>query len=229
MTKRNPRDPIAEEDWYAEDPDEYENEREDAFLRRHRIQDRISRWYAAEYNEPGAEEALDRDLRWGPRRPRRLRRPRRNPGGDLTPGIVDRYAAFHGVEPSKYKDTRLWMPGKVTLVGQCIDCGYSITDRRSNKSGRYVHDHEGRVKLYARANPGDPVSKTMTPPKQVFVLGNWLGCTFKDRDGEHEINGSSTIKACTDNGKRLFAVHVTKGCLYVISGGSFKITDWMYD
>jgi len=154
---------------------------------------------------------------------------RYNPGASVSPALAERYERFHDVEPDSVTDTRLWMPGAISLMGTCLDCGYSITDRRSKKSGRYVHDHEGSVKLYKRAGRGDRVSKTMSPPKQVFVLGSWLGCTYVDDGKEIELRGSKAIKACTDNGKRLFAIHKTKGCLYVISGGSFKITDWMYD
>lgn len=152
------------------------------------------------------------------------------PATEVAPSIAQRYKEFHGVEPNSYSDVRLQMPDRLVTVGQCLDCGYAVTDRRSSKSGRYVHDHEGRVKLYEAVNGRGRGTPLRNPPKQLIVLGSWLGCTFKDRDGEeHEIAGSSAIKACTDNGKRLFAIHRTKGCLYVIKGGDFRITDWMYD
>lgn len=146
------------------------------------------------------------------------------------PGAVGRCEAFHGEDAcDDVTETRLWMPGPIVLMGACIDCGYNVTNSRSKKDGRYVHDHEDGVKLYRRAEDGEQPSKTLSPPSQVFVLGNWLGCTYDDGTGKRELNGSSRIKACTDNGKRLFAIHSTKGCLYVISGGSFRIRDWMYD
>lgn len=151
--------------------------------------------------------------------------PIRNPDG-----IIARCEDFHGEGAcDDYTDFEaIWMPGPLVLMGTCIDCGYNVNNRKSEKSGRYVHDHEGRVKLYRRAKAGERASKTLKPPRQVFALGNWLGCTYDDGDGERELTGSSRVKACTDNGKRLFAIHSTKGCLYVISGGSFYIRDWMY-
>jgi len=152
--------------------------------------------------------------------------PIRNPSG-----AVARCEEFHGDGGAcdSYVEKQLWMPGPIVLMGTCIDCGYNVTDRNSEKDGRYVHDHKSGVKLYRRAKTGERSTKTLTPPRQVFVLGDWLGCTYDDGDGEKELTGSSRVKACTDNGRRLFAIHSTKGCLYVISGGSFRIRDWMYD
>lgn len=147
-------------------------------------------------------------------------------------GIRERCEVFHGDGGAcdDYIDTKLWMPGPIVLMGICLDCGYDVPDNlTSGKSGRYVHDHKSGVRLYRRARRGEPATKTLKPPRQVFVLGNWLGCTYDDGEGEQELLGSSRVKACTDNGQRLFAIHSTKGCLYVISGGSFRIRDWMYD
>lgn len=142
-----------------------------------------------------------------------------------------RCETFHGDGGAcdDYTDTKLWMPGPIVLMGTAADCGYDVVDQRSKKDGRYVHDHKANVKLYRRARGNERPSRTLSPPSQVFVLGNWLGCTYDDGAVERELAGSSRIKACTDNGKRLFAIHSTKGCLYVISGGSFRIRDWMYD
>lgn len=150
---------------------------------------------------------------------------RRNP-----PSSIRACETFHGDGACEdYTEKQLWMPGPIVLMGDCIDCGYDVTNRRSKKDGRYVHDHKAGVKLYRRADDGERPSKTLAPPRQVFVLGSWLGCTYDDGAGQQELMGSSRIKACTDNGKRLFAIHSTKGCLYVVSGGSFHIRDWMYD
>jgi len=153
------------------------------------------------------------------------------PAQDNPQDVRARCEEFHGDGGAcdSHIDTKLWMPGPIVLIGTNVDCGYNVTDRRSIKAGRYVHDHKSGVKLYRRAENGERATKTLTPPRQVFVLGDWLGCTYDDGGEEHELTGSSRVKACTDNGKRLFAIHSTKGCLYVISGGSFRIRDWMYD
>jgi hypothetical protein len=146
-------------------------------------------------------------------------------------GVHARCEEFHGDGGAcdTYTDTKLWMPGPIVLVGHNVDCGYNVVNRKSSKSGRYVHDHEPGVRLFRRAEKGERPTRTLKPPRECFVLGNWLGCTYDDGDGEQELMGSSRVKACTDNGRRLFAIHSTKGCLYVISGGSFRIRDWMYD
>jgi hypothetical protein len=156
--------------------------------------------------------------------------PVKNPAVRRNRGATGRCETFHGDGAcGDVTEKKLWMPGPIVLVGACLDCGYNVTNRRSEKDGRYVHDHKAGVKLYRRADGNERPSKTLSPPRQVFVLGNWLGCTYDDGSGKQELTGSSRIKACTDNGKRLFAIHSTKGCLYVISGGSFRIRDWMYD
>lgn len=144
---------------------------------------------------------------------------------------TSRCQAFHGADAcDRVTERKLWMPGPLVLVGECLDCGYEVTNRRSSKAGRYVHDHKASVRVYRRARRGEHPNKTLKrQPKELFVLGDWLGCTYRDADGEHEIKSNSRVKACTADGKTLYAIHTTKGCLYVISGGKFRIKDWMYN
>lgn len=263
--KRNPRDPVEEEDVFYDDPEEYEREREREFFARLRQKELVDAYAAGHGADEIDEDELRRDMKkareWRevPRgRHYRYRIVKRNPRGlpmsalaNVDPsrlaygdeeegafvkplknpgGAVNSCETFHGDGAcGDVVEKKLWMPGPIVLMGACIDCGYDVTNRRSEKDGRYVHDHEAGVKLYRRAERNERASRTLSPPRQVFVLGNWLGCTYDDGTGKQELMGSSRIKACTDNGKRLFAIHSTKGCLYVISGGSFRIRDWMYD
>jgi hypothetical protein len=50
------------------------------------------------------------------------------------------YRTFHGVEPNRIDEKKLWVPGELTLLGDGVDVGYGIKDRRSSKDGWYVHD-----------------------------------------------------------------------------------------
>jgi len=147
---------------------------------------------------------------------------------------IQRCLRFHG-DPTacdEVENLNVWVPGGLVRVGACIDSGYCVTDRASKKDGRYVHDHKAGVKLYRRAKPNEKPDVTYRNfPRQLFVLGDWLGCTVIDEETgrTREIAGSSRIRAASPDGKKLVAVHVTKGVLYVIQGGKFRITDWMYD
>lgn len=257
--QRNPRDPVEEEDVFYDDLEEYEREHEREFFARLRQKALVDAYAAGHGADEIDEDELRRDMKKAreraPRRPYRYRIVKQNPreidlsktdlsklayvdeeeGAFVTPvknpaGAVGRCETFHGDGAcGDAVEKKLWMPGPIVLMGDCLDCGYDVTNRRSNKDGRYVHDHKSGVKLYRRANGDERPSKTLSPPRQVFVLGNWLGCTYDDGTEKQELMGSSRIKACTDDGKRLFAIHSTKGCLYVVSGGSFRIRDWMYD
>lgn len=143
---------------------------------------------------------------------------------------VEAFRLFHGIDPEYVEERRVWMPGSLVLLGPALDTGYRITTRGSKKDWdqEYVHDHKDGVKLYRRARRGESFHRRMTPPKACWLLGAWLGCTYLDLDGEqHEIPGSR-LRAIAPNKRTLFVLG-PKGVKYVITGGRFRITEWMYD
>jgi hypothetical protein len=119
----------------------------------------------------------------------------------------------------------------MVLLGPCVNVGYGIIDEESSKDGMYIHDHKDGVRLYRRVRNGEKPSLSVRSfPKEQFVLGDWVGCTYLDEDGrKKEIKGSTRTLAITPDGKRLFVFHKSKGVLYLIKGGKFRITNWMYD
>lgn len=150
----------------------------------------------------------------------------------LPPGLVRLYEEFHGTKPDRYEDRKMWVPGALTYVGACLDVGYTVIDANSTKDGHYVHDHGAGVKLYQRALPGERVDINYTSPPQAFaVIGYWLGCTYLDEDGnKQEIKGTVRCKAlATPDRKRLFIMHSSKGVVGMISGGNFRVKDWLYE
>lgn len=145
---------------------------------------------------------------------------------------VEHYEQFHGVEPESVEERRLWIPGKLVRLGRAVDVGYVILDGRSEKQPgqQYVHDHKEGVHVYRRARSNEQPDRTYKPVKTVTVLGGWLGCTYVDDRGNlREIKGSQRSRCTTPDGKRLYVVHLSRGVEYVIVGGGFRITDWMYD
>ena len=71
------------------------------------------------------------------------------------------YRTFHGVEPNRIDEKKLWVPGELTLLGDGVDVGYGIKDRRSSKDGWYVHDFGAGVKVYRRAKGRERVAKNL--------------------------------------------------------------------
>jgi len=158
---------------------------------------------------------------------------RANRGPLLPPGLVRLYEEFHGVEPDRFEDRKMWVPGELVCVGTCLDVGYTVIDKRSTKDGHYVHDHGEGVKLYQRALPGERVAINYDPPPRGFaVIGRWLGCTYLDEDGrKREIKGTARCKAlATPDRKRLFVMNAAKGGIIgMIKGGNFRVKDWLYE
>ena len=144
--------------------------------------------------------------------------------------VEQHYDEFHGTEPGKITNKTLWVPGPVVLLGQGVDIGYGVTDRNSSKAGRYVHDFESGVKIYRRAKDGEHASKIYKRfPTDLMVLGDFLGLTYKEPDGNAEVKGNTRIRlASTPDRKTLVVLHMTKGVLFVCSGGRMLISDWIY-
>lgn len=139
------------------------------------------------------------------------------------------FEEFHGYEPDRSREARLWVPGGLVLLGTAIDTGYDVQDKRSSKSGRYIHDHRCcGVKVYRRAKAGERPTKTYNNwPNEMVKLGRWLGCTYRDASGEEfEISGKG-LRAFAA-GEKILALVGPKGVELVITGGDFKIKDWMY-
>jgi hypothetical protein len=143
---------------------------------------------------------------------------------------VKAFERFHGIEPDSYEEKRLWVPGGLVYMGPAIDTGYRVVTRDSEKTENqeYVHDHKDGVKLWRRPRGRENPDKRMRPPRTCWLLGVWLGCTYLHRDGRKKEIGGRRLKAIAPNEKILFALG-PKGVEYVIMGGKFRITDWMYD
>lgn len=147
--------------------------------------------------------------------------------------VLDLYETFHGTEPRSVTAQRVWVPGDLALLGPCLDVGYGIVDRSSNKSGRYVHDHKNAVKVYRRAKAGERVAKSYAPgrfPTDLVVLGQGIGFTYQGASGDRvEVPGTTGKRLCT-NSKGNMLVCVDKGGVkYVIRGGKMRVSDWIYD
>jgi hypothetical protein len=147
--------------------------------------------------------------------------------------VHDLYDTFHGVEPNRIEEARVWVPGDLVLLGPCIDVGYQIRDKRSTKDGRYVHDHKDKVKVYRKARKGEKVSKRYAPgrfPRELMVLGIGIGFTYRDHNGEEiEVRGTRDKRLCTNASGKLLALVDGRGVNYVICGGSMRVRDWIYD
>lgn len=140
------------------------------------------------------------------------------------------FEQFHGIEPETYEEKRLWVPGELVLLGVGVDTGYRIVTSGSNKDRdqEYVHDHKDGVKVYRRARNGERHDRRMRPAKTCWLLGAWLGCTYVGANGKQKEVPGKRLRAVAPNQKTLFALG-PRGVEYVIMGGNFRITDWMYD
>lgn len=141
------------------------------------------------------------------------------------------YLKFHGAEPSEaFFMERAWIPGKMKCLGLCVDVGYDIIDRDSNKDGRYVHDHHDGVKVYKRMEGGGRADlEYRNFPTELMVLGNNLGFTYEDADGVmHEVPGSKSKKICTNSSGDKLIIVDSKGVLFLIKGGKMRVKDWIY-
>jgi len=156
-----------------------------------------------------------------------MRRPRRNPANP----VADRSHVFHGHDGDVIFEGDLWVPGALVLVGEGVNVGYDPPDTSSKTGSRFVHDFEGGVRVYRRAKSGERADKTYkTFPKNVLVLGRWLGMQYANDDEQvKEVNGSGqTFLCCTSDGKKLVVVHKTKGVQYLLHGGKMHVRDWIY-
>lgn len=143
---------------------------------------------------------------------------------------IKAFERFHGIEPESYEERRTWVPGKLVHVGTVTDTGYRVVTPGSEKTynQEYVHDHKDGVKLYRRARGRENPDRNMRPPLNCWLIGVWLGCTYIDREGKQRELSGRRMKAIAPNEKTLFALG-PDGVEYVITGGKFRITDWMYD
>jgi hypothetical protein len=161
----------------------------------------------------------------------------RNPSSSaprVSPKVKSHYEVFHGVEPEECIEmSRTWVPGSLVCLGRCVDVGYGIKEANSTKEGRYVHPEDeisDGVKVYRRARSGERPDKTWTTfPKDLMVMGWFLGLTVEGDDGKKEIKGSQRKWACATPDKKKFIVVGRDGVEYVVMGGRFRITDWIRD
>lgn len=143
---------------------------------------------------------------------------------------VEAFRLFHGVDPSDVEEFKCWLPGELVLMGVAIDTGYTVTVKDSEKeyNQQYVHDHRDDVLIYRRAKDYEPPDRVMRVHKTCWLLGKWLGASFVDERGRiREVSGRG-MRAISPTKKILFALG-GDGVRYVIMGGKFRITDWMYD
>jgi len=166
-------------------------------------------------------------------------RPRRNPGSSLPlfphlrhnpPEDIDPrpYEEFHGVEPSRIDEKKMWVPGELVLMGDAVDVGYKAKDHRSSKGqGPYVHDHDSGVRVFRRAKHGEHPDKVWTNfPTELTVMGKALGFTYRDNSGRrHEVKGGGTL--CTTPSRRVLVVVGSAGVKYLIEGGNMHVSDWI--
>jgi hypothetical protein len=164
--------------------------------------------------------------------------PPRDAGGSIPRAIVDRYRRFHGVEPEEIEDTSAWVPGDLVLLGECLQVEYGVIDKQSTKEGVYYHQHAREekgsgpaVSIYRRARAGETSDLSYSSfPTSFMVLGNWQGARYLDAKGaEKRLAASSAMRSATPDGKRLCVIHPSKGLVYLVKGGKFRITDWMFD
>jgi hypothetical protein len=138
------------------------------------------------------------------------------------------YKVFHGFDPEWEATGTLWVPGDMYDVGRCIDVGYLVDTKASNKKrATYVHDCGPKVRVYSRTGNGK--RKTWKRfPSDLWALGYWTGLTL-DQDGhKKEVKGGRSAYLCTNSsGSLLVVLHKTKGVFYVVQGGSLRVTDWI--
>jgi hypothetical protein len=140
------------------------------------------------------------------------------------------YREFHGVEPSRIEDKRLWVPGGMVLLGRGVDVGYRSIDLSSSKGRNpYVHDFGNGVKVYRRARNGERPDKVWHNfPKEITVLGMALGFSYEDHNGNlKEVKGGRRKLATTPDRKTL--VLIGKGVDYLLVGGNMRVRDWIRD
>jgi hypothetical protein len=174
---------------------------------------------------------------WMPPHLRKRARVGRNPGPLLSPHLqrnpaedIDPrpYEEFHGVEPSRVDEKKMWVPGELVLMGDAVDVGYKAKDHRSTKGqGPYVHDHDSGVRVFRRAKHGEKPDKVWTNfPTELTVMGKALGFTYRDSSGRHhEVKGGGTL--CTTPSRRVLVVVGSAGVKYLIEGGNMHVSDWI--
>jgi hypothetical protein len=180
-----------------------------------------------------AMDHLDEDPRYytklkgcfpGHHNPCPWRRRKRNPDSE------NHYHTFHGVEPSKMIEGRMWVPGELVLMGMALDVGYGISEPCSSKDGWYVHDFGRGVKAYRRAEEGEQADKTYRRfPTELMVLGYALGFTYEDGDSIYEVKGSNRKKLAVTPNKKTLVIVGSSGVEFLMTGGNMRVTDWIRD
>lgn len=146
---------------------------------------------------------------------------------------IQQYKKFHGVEPEKLFEGQYDVPDDLVLEGRGVTIGYGIVEHNSSKEGRYVHDFKEGVKVWRRTRKNERPDKVINPdsfPKNLMVLGFWLGMSYEDEDEDmREALGSRNKLLCTNlSGKKLYVINKrTKVVEYVIYGGRMHVTDWI--
>ena len=137
---------------------------------------------------------------------------------------VAHYKVFHGVDPNRVLDApKAWRPGPLVLIGDGVDVGYGIRDKRSTKDGWYVHTFGKGVKVFRRAKHGETPSRTYKSfPQDLMVLGYNLGYTVRPKGQQKmvEVKGST---------KKWLAVIGPSGVEIVMTGGNMRVEDWIRD
>mgnify|MGYP001603847583 FL=1 len=166
------------------------------------------------------------------RRPTRKRNPRAavaERAATIAPKPVEHYRVFHGVDPNKILEAaKAWVPGELALVGEGVDVGYGIRDKRSTKDGWYVHTFGRGVKVFRRAKRGEKPSKVYRSfPKDLMILGYNLGYTYRKGGKMTEVKGGrQKWLAVTPDGRTL-AVIGSGGVEIVMTGGDMRVEDWI--
>lgn len=144
--------------------------------------------------------------------------------------IDDRaYRQFHGVEPSYVDLKPVHDPVSLVILGDGVDVGYQVTDRKSTKGDNYyVHDFGDGVVVYRRAKSGEVADKVWTKPvsNELTVLGRALGFSYRNEDGKRlEVKGGTRRLATTPD--RCVLVLIGKEIDYLIEGGNMHVSDWI--
>lgn len=162
---------------------------------------------------------------------RAMRAPRDNPGTALDARTEAAYRRFHGTAPTQVQERRGVVSGTFHELGRGVDVGYAGPKGTRTKTGRFVHDFKSGVVVMKRGN--GPKAVSLNPPEEATlnVAGRFLGLTYRGADGkEHELRGAAGQQLCWDPTDPQIAYVVdSKGILFVISGGYFRVDDWLYN
>ena len=142
----------------------------------------------------------------------------------------EQHKIFHGIEPREIIDLQgCWFPGELVFIGQGVDCGYDVNNPESKKSGLYIHDFGPHVDVFRRAKPHETADlKYKNFPRELTVLGEFLGCSYKTERAKQEIKGSRTKYLCVTPSRKVLAViNKNKGVEFVMFGGNMYVEDWI--